>query len=371
MIASGADIEVLRDLLVGRPIDPPLTIDTFDAVWNLAIDHRVDLLLAAALRASGQPLPSQARTRIETHWDDANMRDLLRHRELCRLVETFDRHGVPMLLLKGAGLAYLVYPETARRPSMDVELWIRRTDLDTAEAALVDCGYRRLREPDTEVASTQRHYGRRDGLGQNHFVDLHWRVSNPAVFADVLDFNDAWDRALSIDALGPTARTVDHADALLLACVHRVAHHHDAEVLLWLWDIHLLVGRLDQDSVGRLADAAHRHRVSAVVARSLARAQDRFGTVLPDGLRAALATPQAPEPSAYFLHGLSPAAEFRSTFAATSGWPARVRLVREHLLPSRAYMRATYSSWPSWLLPAAYVHRVLRGAPRWCRRRML
>ena len=201
-------------------------------------------------------------------------------------------------------------------------------------------------------------------------------------------------RALSADA--PALRQVKGLTAPMVASLLRRDFDHTAELErasalnfrilheadeLWpdalrqLWDAPLVLylegAAVPNDRTVAIIGSRHCTPYGAGLARSLARAQDRFGTVLPDGLRAALATPQAPEPSAYFLHGLSPAAEFRSTFAATSGWPARVRLVREHLLPSRAYMRATYPACPSWLLPAAYVHRVLRGAPRWCRRRML
>ena len=45
--------------------------------------------------------------------------------------------------------------------------------------------------------------------------------------------------------------------------------------------------------------------------------------------------------------------------------------LREHLVPPRAYMRAKYATWPEWLLPVAYAHRAVRGAPRWLRRRVL
>ena len=130
------------------------------------------------------------------------------------------------------------------------------------------------------MASYQRHYGRRDGLGRHHIVDLHWRVANPEVFADVLTFDDAWSRAHTLDAIGPAARTLALADDLLLACVHRVAHHHDDGLLLWLWDIHLLVSHLDEDHLLEVVETARQRRVSSVVARSLARARGTFGTPL-------------------------------------------------------------------------------------------
>ena len=46
----------------------------------------------------------------------------------------------------------------------------------------------------------------------------------------------------------------------------------------------------------------------------------------------------------------------------------RLQLIREHLFPQRAYVRASYDRWPEILLPLAYLDRIVRGAPKWFRR---
>ena len=53
---------------------------------------------------------------------------------------------------------------------------------------------------------------------------------------------------------------------------------------------------------------------------------------------------------------------------ALPNWGARVRLIREHVLPSAAYMRAKYGVRSNAALPALYVWRVLCGLPKWFRR---
>ena len=42
-------------------------------------------------------------------------------------------------------------------------------------------------------------------------------------------------------------RGIGRVHALWLACVHRAAHHNDQETLVWLYDVHLLAGALDDD----------------------------------------------------------------------------------------------------------------------------
>ena len=57
-----------------------------------------------------------------------------------------------------------------------------------------------------------------------------------------------------------------------------------------------------------------------------------------------------------------------SDLRALSGWPSRLRLLREHIFPPRAYMRAAYGTTTDGWLPVLYIWRVARGAAQWCRR---
>jgi hypothetical protein len=166
--------------------------------------------------------------------------EMLRRRVLHMLVSKFDEAAVPVLLLKGAGLAYTVYTAPYLRPARDIDLFVRRESLQAAEDLLTAIGYQRVMEPDTELAGMQRHYIGRD----TYFIDLHWCVSNRHVFAETFSFSDAWKAAELVLPLGGSARTLGKRDAFLLACIHRIAHHNDDLDPIWLWDIHLLATSL-------------------------------------------------------------------------------------------------------------------------------
>jgi hypothetical protein len=326
-------------------------------------------LIAGVLLRSASHIPPSVHHRAASRYADAELRDLLRYRELCRLGASFAAASVDVLLLKGAGLAYIVYPEPFLRPGRDIDLFIRREARDAAERALAGCGYARLREPDGELARAQRQYARADGSGATHFVDLHWRVSNARSFADAVSFDDAWTASIAIPALDPAARTLGIADSLLLACIHRVAHHHDALELLWLWDIHLLAGRLTEETAEAFVRRAERTGMRAVSVRGLELARERFGTTMAGDVLARLSAAGPIEPTARFVGGhLRMIDVVRADLGTTSGWRDRAALLREHLFPSRRYMRALYTRWPSVLLPLAYVDRIVRGAPKWLRR---
>ena len=356
-------------LLAGlvRPGDlPPAQLNE---VWAHATATSGGELLAGVLVASADQIDGAATERALTFLRAAAVTDMLRQRVLRRVVDAFDAAEVQMLLIKGVGLAYTVYPEPNLRPAGDIDVFIARESLETAEAALASAGFARDLEPDTESASMQRHYTCRDHHGAAYVVDLHWRISNRQVFASALSFDDAWNASQPVGRLGRAARTLGTADALLLACIHRIAHHQDDPHLIWLWDIHLLARTMTGADVERLAARAAGSDMRAVVAHGLELSRARFETAIEPWLLSELHGSDVAEASAGFVGRQARQVELVLSDLATAATArGRARLLREHLFPPLAYMSAKYSSCPRLLLPFAYLHRIVRGAPKWFHR---
>jgi hypothetical protein len=293
------------------------------------------------------------------------------HEEILReLLDSLAARGVPVLLLKGTGLAYTVYPKPHLRPRVDIDVLIRREMLDRAEEVLASRGWLRQPERDSELAEPQRHYAKQGAAPLLHHLDLHWKIANPRLFADTLTFDDLESRAIGVTPFGGSARTPGYVDGLLVACLHRVAHHADAVDLLWLWDIHLLMRRLSADDRDDFVALAGRTGMRAIAGRGLQLASDLFGTAGAADTATRLENARAgskQEASASFLGGARMITVLR-TDLTTLPWRDRVRLIADHLFPSRVYMRARYPDWPPALLPLAYVDRIARGAPKWFKR---
>jgi hypothetical protein len=358
-----ADLDALCRRLRGEHV--PIT----PAMVSTARRHRIHLVLAAA--ATPHDLSTDAGAPLRTELRTAEMIEMMRGRTLRRLLDQLSTAGIAALLLKGAGLAYTLYPSACLRPREDADLLIRRPDLDAAERSLTASGWARSAEPDAELASTQRHYDLTGPAAFTERLDLHWKIAIPQIFADAVTVEALMSRSVPVTALGPSAHTLSTADALFVACVHRVAHHQDVVELLWLWDIHLLASRLSVDERASFVALATRASMRAVCARGLILACARFQTAGALELISALQLRQGEplEPSARFLVGnLRQVDLLRSDLSTLRGWQARVMLVGEHLFPSIAYMRSMYPRCPAAALPLAYAHRIVRGAPKWFRR---
>jgi hypothetical protein len=335
------------------------------AVIDAACRHRVHLLVADSLTAAERAGAETAHLARELRMAAAF--DRRSSQAIASLLEALAAAGVDALLLKGAGLAYTVYPAPYLRARVDTDLLVDRAALDRAEQVLAAAGWHRPVEREVALTAAQRHYTRSGMRGPAEHIDLHWRIANPLQFARALSFEELRSRALPVPALGPHAFMPGLADALLLACLHRVAHHHDEVQLLWLWDIHLLIQRMswnDRDAFVRLAE---RERMCAICRRGVELSAECFSTSGARELAGVLrqAAGGRREPTARFIGGSRLVTVLRSDLAALDGWRRRAALIAEHLFPSSAYMRSVYPGCPPALLPLVYGYRIARGAPKW------
>jgi len=201
--------------------------------------------------------------------------------------------------------------------------------------------------------------------GVRHQVDLHWRVSNRPFFRHILSFDELWPGSVAIAGLGGHARTPDAVHALLLACIHPVAHHYGEWPLIWLHDVWLLAQGLSTADWDRFRELAFAKKVSLLCRRTLrltAEALER-GSWLEKSLVAEW--PHAcieAEPSAEYLdqQGRS-RQDLMLDLHASDGIVAKCRLLLSHAFPDVSYMRRAYGA-SGWLGLASAYGRRLSGA---------
>lgn len=297
--------------------------------------------------------------------------ELIRQRELVRVLDALAAAGVAPLLLKGAALAYSIYPSPALRPRADTDLLIRPEDRDATARALATLGYEKPNVTCGEFVAYQCGFVLREQRGMTHVLDVHWRISNTQLFSRALEYAELAPRSVPLPALGHHARGLSPGDALLFACMHRVHHMHSpiraddistsgGERLIWLYDIHLLVDAMTSGELMQFTGLAQGKGMRAICKDGLLCARRCFGTHIPEAALVALTGELATEPSAAHLR----AGELRHVLTelrSLSRWRDRIALLREHLFPPSQYMLEKYAVRSRAWLPVLYLQRGIRG----------
>ena len=327
------------------------------------------LIAAAAVRSSLGVEEWRVALRAEA-WRQAVI-DVRREAELRRLLAALADAGARALLMKGAHLAYTHYERPDLRPRIDTDIMIARDDREMVFNVLDRLGYTGTGHVAGTLVMYQACYVKGPSEAPVQVLDVHWKVANPQVFADLISYEELRAAAVPIPSLGPGAWGLGTIHALLIACVHRVAHHRDADRLIWLNDIQLLASRLSAAEWIAFDALSEARGVRQVCARSLDRTTAVFGDAWPLRPREQSHTRLMPEESATAAF-LKPNRRYVEVvlgdLRALPSWRDRVRLLGQHVFPPAVYMRHRYAPTSSAPLPVLYLRRALHGAWKWLAR---
>jgi Uncharacterised nucleotidyltransferase len=254
----------LRD---DTPVPDATDLD-WRAVVHLTVRHRV---MAFVL---GSPLPTDVGHALRQEMLTSHAVVMLLESELRRVVEAFA--GLPVMVLKGPGLARTLYDDPARRPYADLDVSVQRSDESRAVEALALLGYSELPyEPNTGHHSECGFHRLFGGANQRALIELH--VDPLQLGVQPVCEAERWQRAVPLPGFEP-ALMLGPSDQLVTLSVH--AHKHGYSRLLWFKDLDLLLrrGAIDWSIV---VDAARREGVAASVWYTLQLTRRLLGTPLP------------------------------------------------------------------------------------------
>ena len=365
--AAGCD-DLLQSALLGDTALLETTALEVRALIAAAESHGVAALVWQALeRETG--LGATLRAKLDPLVRGIVARELLVQRDLQSVLAALHTDGVPALVFKGSSLAYTIYPQPWLRSRLDTDVLIRKEDVTAASRVLEQCGYMRSDAISTgELVSHQIAFTRIDENGIRYVIDLHWKTSNPQLFADAMSFDELWSVRQNAAALGRAAYVPPPVASTVLACVHRLAHHQGHDRLIWLYDLKLLAATFSSSGWQELVALASAKRVAGLCLDGLREARGRVGGELPASVEEQLSASAPQEPSHVYLDRRIHKRDILiSDLRVLPSWSDRVRLLREHVFPSRAFIQQRYGVRTRWLLPALYAHRLVTGAFRWVR----
>ncbi|MBI4482413.1 MAG: nucleotidyltransferase family protein [Acidobacteria bacterium] len=182
------------------------------------------------------------------------LRTWLYESELRVLGRRFDADRVDFLVLRGLGLAALLYKDPGLRGFVDLDLLVLPEQLHTAERGLASCGYRE---------EENRHHWRKGTV----LVDLHtdpFKISRSPALRYLYDcsaqeFFSRHQRVQWDDLIVPV---LSCEDLLVLLSIHAVKHSFARQI--WMVDLAELLWNLTPDWGAALELAGRLHSLKAV-----------------------------------------------------------------------------------------------------------
>ena len=255
--------------------------------WNdiieLSFRHGVAPLLSFRLQEKNlqQSIPPEILKKLQSATLHTGLKNTKLYHELANVLNGFNQESIAVIVLKGAHLAELIYPNIALRPMDDVDLLVKRNDLKRAEEKLFEMGYVHLTEDAERMKSTAPHHltpFRKNGCSP---IEVHWTL--PSMGSVDKDVDDIWTRAQSVPIAGCQAHVLSPEDLLLHVCAHASLHHRFGLGLRPLADVAAITewhsGVLDWAKVRRYAG---KWRLITGVYLTLQLTKEMIGANIPD-----------------------------------------------------------------------------------------
>lgn len=224
---------------------------------TLAHSHSAMPMVDRALPSAG--VPDDVRRAIHGRARAASARNLVLVRDLVEAFEVLEGAHIPAVPFKGPMLAEQLYGDIGLRPSVDIDLIVRRTDALAARAALESIGYRG--GPRGDAARSYLRYSNEFSLvreADGRLVELQWAIA-PAYFAFDLELDPFFDSLGTTSFAGREFPALAQDDLLLLLLAH--GGKHLWERLTWIGDVARFVRRYPQIGWARTVEAARAARM--------------------------------------------------------------------------------------------------------------
>jgi hypothetical protein len=231
-------------------------------------------------------VPSEVQHALTDAHRSAAVRNLRWASEVRRIVEAFGSVQVPLILVKGAALQRTVYADPSTRHLRDVDLVVRREDIDRAARLIAALGFRPRLSADRAISTPgaaseeESHFYKMLG-DRTLLVEIHTRLEGQA---DDLCVSTAplWSHHIEVTGSdGLRFGTLEPHAMLRHVCLHLGERHGFERAMLWLLDVRLLLERHGSSiDWQRLLDECE-PRARPIISFTLSLARDWLGAPVP------------------------------------------------------------------------------------------
>lgn len=241
--------------------------------------HRTGPIIAHMLQGVGPELRPAVFEHLRSQVLGITARNLKQQREIFSLLDILEPGNIQAVPFKGITLSQALYGNVGVRPSSDIDLFLRRSDVESAMDRLAAYGYKSAENiSHAQMKRQTRVDFEHSMVNGGVLVDLHWGIV-PGWMGHI-DTDQIWNRLETTHLSGREILSFRREDLVLLLSLHAAKHFCDK--LIWPLDIgELIRGAPDFDWDGICASAIHASAEQYFLL-TLAVCRDFFGLEIPD-----------------------------------------------------------------------------------------
>ncbi|KHD06178.1 hypothetical protein PN36_20635 [Candidatus Thiomargarita nelsonii] len=203
------------------------------ALLRLSTYHGVAPLFYHRLSHAGAQVPDGVLNALCKAYHGNVFQNAQYYHELSEVLKQLQR--IDVIVLKGAYLAKTVYQSQALRFIGDIDLLVKKADLEQAEKILLEMGYGPTERPSIKAQCASHHLETFTKKGA-FSIDIHWTLIKPEAPFKIMP-DSLWEQARPFTVEDIQVLTLSPEDLLFHLCVH-TAYSSRFFGIRFLCDIH-------------------------------------------------------------------------------------------------------------------------------------
>jgi hypothetical protein len=176
----------------GRLAQAAAAVTDWDSIADQAEAHGLAPLLYVHARSAGVQLPPAVKRKLQGLYLRHQHANRVRTDVLRDILSAYRAARIPSLVLKGAALSHIVYPEPGLRPMSDLDILVREADLWRAQSLLAGLGFDAPLPAGPALAHRHLALAARQVEGLSVQVEIHHKL-----FSDYFDHAASFVRSLA------------------------------------------------------------------------------------------------------------------------------------------------------------------------------
>lgn len=169
-------------------------------------------------------IPEETLSRLKRTYYRSLSRNMILYDHFRNAIDLFSKHGISIIALKGIFLAEKIYHDIGLRQMSDIDLLVRKEDIEKCRKLLVDVGYKytELKKSDfINALDLSKHLPPLILNGVSFELHAKIHLDSPDFSVNIDDY---WKRSLQVMLSGKSVRSLSSEDLILHICIHLNEH---------------------------------------------------------------------------------------------------------------------------------------------------